>query len=187
MAESDVMTSRESMARDPEVTTTNHESERTVARGRIIDPEPRPRSRVIARGPWSWAGVLALGVGLLFTVMGLVGVARAGLEAPLSSPVVTVGWLQQTAWLSLGHVLLGVVLASVGAAAGRDRASLLSIAGALLVSGLVLLIEPGAFAEVFGTTARHGVTYVVAGSVLLLLGFLSPTVHPRSRVVTDVR
>ncbi|HEX9766154.1 MAG TPA: hypothetical protein VGA36_05290 [Nitriliruptorales bacterium] len=167
---------------DPEVTTGNPES-------RLEQREVRRSQwsayRYLERGPWTLSGVLALLGGLVFGVMGLVGLARAGFDYPLTSPVVTVGWLDQTAILAAGHVLLGVTLAAVGAVAARDRSGVLFVAGMLLVGGLVLLIEPGAFAELLGVTVDHGLTYIFTGSALMLAGLFAPTVSRNEQVITE--
>ncbi|MDX1510509.1 MAG: hypothetical protein R3249_04130 [Nitriliruptorales bacterium] len=143
--------------------------------------------RYLERGPWTLSGILAFLGGLVFGVMGLVGLARAGFDMPLTSPVVTVGWLDQTAILAFGHVLLGLALAAVGSAAGRDRSGVLFLSGALVVVGLVFLIEPGAFADFLGATEAHGLTYALTGAVLLLAGIFAPTVSRNEHVITEQR
>ena len=159
----------------------------TTERSREVQRTEWAAYRYLERGPWTLSGVLALLGGLVFGVMGLVGLARAGFDMPLTSPVVTVGWLDQTAILAFGHVLLGLALAAVGAAAGRDRSGVLFVSGALVVVGLVFLIEPGAFADFLGATEAHGLTYALTGAGLLIAGIFAPTVSRNEQVITEQR
>lgn len=136
---------------------------------------------------WTPAGVLALMAALFYGVMGIVGFVRAGMDAPWSTPVVAVGWLEHTAWLAFGHVALALMLAAAGSSAPRDRSGITFVASLLVVAGLVVVIEPTAFQSTLGTSFDHGVTWLVTGLLLLAAALLAPTLRRDESVISDVR
>ena len=82
---------------------------------------------------------------------------------------------------------VGREVGEVSAAAGRDRSGVLFLSGALVVVGLVLLIEPGAFVDFLGANEAHGLTYSLTGAGLLLAGLFAPTVSRNEQVITEHR
>lgn len=124
-----------------------------------------------------WSGtparVVGLVAGILFLVLGIVALARAGLAGigtDLTDPHVVVG-----AWhLSPLHAILQVVLGLMllaGASSPVDVGSLVVLGGVSLVAGLVLLIETGAFHGWLGVHRPAAWLYLGAGVVTLVAGF----------------
>lgn len=108
-------------------------------------------------------------------VVGIVAVARAGfLDADLTEPVVEVGVIHATPALALAMALVGLLLLWATLGDEIDDLGIRVVAGAILVLGIVLLIEPGAFRPALGSEPGDGWHHVVVGGVLLVLTFVPP-------------
>lgn len=118
------------------------------------------------------AATTVVGVGLL--VMGAVALARTGIPADfdLTDGHARVGWLDHTPLLAIVHLLAGVALVPAAWYVWLDnRATTVGLLG--IVAGLVFWIEPDAFHSALGIHTAHGVTYLVVGIVLVLVGALT--------------
>jgi hypothetical protein len=112
-------------------------------------------------------------VGIVFLVLGLVGLARTGIPMDtITAPTVSVGPFSRTPIMAIIEVVLGVVL--IGASASRDPGTVTGIGLITLVFGIVWLIEPGAFRVLLGVGRETAVLYLALGGVLLGTGFLGP-------------
>jgi hypothetical protein len=123
-------------------------------------------------------------VGVLLVVIGIVALARTGFALDgLTTVTATVGPFDRTPLMAIIELLLGVAV--IGAALAIDRGGLLAVGVVLLVSGLVLIIEPASFAGILGAGATTGVLYLLIGIACLLAGFLlrGPGTYVRERTV----
>lgn len=118
-------------------------------------------------------------VAVYLLVLGIVAVARAGFFTQgVTSPVVEVGPLQATPVLGLLLILAGLVLLWAASGVEIDDVSIRVISGIVLVLGIVLVIEPGAFEAVLGSERNDGWHHILIGGVLLVLTFLPPIETP---------
>jgi uncharacterized membrane protein HdeD (DUF308 family) len=110
-------------------------------------------------------------IGVLLVVVGLVALARTGFAFDaLTSATATVGPFERTPLMAIIEVVLG--LSVIGASFSADRGGLIGVGVLALIFGLVVVIEPAAFAEALGAGTVSGVLYVLIGIGLLLAGFL---------------
>lgn len=113
----------------------------------------------------SASSIAAGGVGVILLVIGIVAVARAGLDS-LTEPAVAVGPFARTTLFGLIEIALGAV--AIATAADRDVRNASALAVVTGVAGIVWLIEPTAFAGLLGMTAATGVLYVLVALALLV-------------------
>lgn len=117
------------------------------------------------------AGVAAIAM-LLF---GAVNVARAGLDAPLSDPVVEVAGYSGTVVVGLIMLAFGIIL--LGAALGRDRAAILFVSIVTGIAGATLAIEPTVGGDTLMAERDLGIALVIASVFVAFVALVAPTVR----------
>lgn len=137
-----------------------------TAATRHIHTDDRPARRAGGWGPTSISSVVSGAVGITLLVIGLVAVARGGLD-DVTSPAVAVGPFTRTALFGLIELGLGAVFLATAAEREIRGASVMAVVTG--VPGLVWLIEPAAFAGVLGMSIATGWLYLGI-SVALLIG-----------------
>jgi uncharacterized membrane protein HdeD (DUF308 family) len=123
-------------------------------------------------------------VGVLLVVIGLVALARAGFAFDaLTTATGSVGPFDRTPLMAIIEIVLG--LSVIGASLSADRGGLIGVGVLMLIFGLVVVIEPGAFVQALGAGTTTGVLYVLVGIACLLAGFLlrRPGTYVRERTV----
>jgi uncharacterized membrane protein HdeD (DUF308 family) len=123
-------------------------------------------------------------IGVLLVVVGLVALARTGFAFDaLTTATAAVGPFERTPLMAIIEVGLG--LSVIAASFSADRGGLIGVGVLALIFGLVVVIEPGAFAAALGAGTVSGVLYVLIGIGLLLAGFLlrPPASYVRERTV----
>jgi hypothetical protein len=123
-------------------------------------------------------------VGVLLVVIGVVALARTGFAlGELTSATASVGPFDRTPLLAIVEIVLG--LSVIGASLSVDRGGLIGVGVLALILGLVLVIEPAAFAGALGAGATTGILYVLVGVACLFAGFLlrGPGTYVRERTV----
>ena len=122
-------------------------------------------TRTRSRWPGSLSSVVSGIVGVLWLVIGIVAVARAGL-GDLTSPAVAVGPFVRTPLFGLIEIVLGLV--AMATAADRDVRGASALSVVTGVAGIVWVIESGAFAGLLGLTVATGWLYVAIAAALLV-------------------
>lgn len=117
-------------------------------------------------------------VGLVLLVAGLVAIARAGIAAPLSTPVVSVAGFRHTAVLGLVEVGFGVMLLLSGAM--RSRSASLFFGGLLGVAAFVAAVQPSSFDSSLAIETSMAWLAVIAGAAVVLAALALPRVSHRS-------
>ena len=144
--------------------------------------------RVAERPPWSPAQLVVAIAGLVFIVIGGVGLARAGLHfdaVPLSRTQVAGLWF--TNMSALITLVAGVIML-VGAIDPDAAKATMWFFGVILIAfGLIVAISPRPFTNMWGFTTANGVFYVVVGAILVLAGAISPVFYSRRQVVSSGR
>jgi hypothetical protein len=86
------------------------------------------------------------------------------------------------------EIVLGVILLGIAASPYRVRGSLVTLGLLFAAFGLIVAVEPDPFVEPLGVDQQTGIFWIVAGLVLVVVGWLSPTVvssQQRRSVVHD--
>lgn len=145
-------------------------------------------SRSVVRAPWSPAQIVALVIGLIFTVMGGVTLARTGIDfSNVSATHTSVAGLDHTVLLGTIEFFFGLLLLGAGAVPGAGRGSMSFLGIVMLGFGLVVAIQPSTFHESLGMHASNGVFYVIFGTILLISAMVAPIFMDDSRTSTRRR
>lgn len=154
---------------------------RTISDDVVADDQQVNRS--VVRAPWSPAQIVALIIGILFTVMGGVALARTGINFnDVTATHTQVAGLHHTTILGMIELFLGLVLLGAGAIPGAGRGSMSFLGIVLLGFGLVVTIQPSSFHSSLGVHASNGVFYIVCGVILLVTAMVAPVFFDDSRV-----
>ena len=141
--------------------------------------------RVSNRAPWSPAQIVLAIVGLVFIVIGGVGLARAGIHFnTIPFTRTQVAGLGFTCMSALIQLVAGVFML-VGSIEPTMAKSTMWFFGVLLIAfGLIVAIGTTSFTTMWGYRTANGVFDVVAGAVLVLAAALSPIFYSRHQVVS---
>jgi hypothetical protein len=120
-------------------------------------------------------------VGLAALIIGLIVVVRAGLDAPMSSPVVEVLGFTHTA--TLGLVEIGVGLFLLIAASARSRGAELFGGLAMVVGGVVGVAQYRSFTDTLALERGWAWIVLIAGAVVALAALLFPRITRRAMIV----
>jgi len=137
-----------------------------------------------AAPPFSPAQLIALVVGIGFTVLGIVAVAQTGFDADdLYTPVERVAGLPHSPLLGLIEIGFGVLMIAAAVVPGGARTLMAFLGAAAVAFGIVTLADAAQddLNEWLGVTDRSGWFYIIVGAVTLLAAFLSPVFFPTTR------
>jgi hypothetical protein len=154
-----------------------HESHEHVAADRVVD-----------RRAWSPGQIVAGLAGFVLIVLGGIALARLGLATPLTGESTEVAGVAATRLWAIIEIVLGVILLGIAASPYRVRGSLVTLGLLFAAFGLIVAVEPDPFVEPLGVDQQTGIFWIVAGLVLVVVGWLSPTVvssQQRRSVVHD--
>ena len=147
---------------------------------RDVEPMPEYRDTVRERR-WNVAPgqIVSAVAGVGFMIMGVIAIARAGLETPLSTPVVTVLGYTHTAWLGIIEIGVGLLLMLAGLNSFARAAS--AVLGALLViAGVLIQAIPEDLPQQLALDQDMGMPLVVIGVIVALAALLIPVWQGRS-------
>ncbi len=154
-----------------------HESHEHVSSDRVID-----------RRAWSPGQIVAGLVGFALIVLGGIALARLGLSTPVTGEVAEVAGVTATRLWAGVEIVLGLILLGIAASPYAVRGGLVTMGLLFAAFGLVVAVEPDPFVEPLGVDSGSGIVWLVIGVVLVLVGWLSPTVissQRRSAVTRD--
>ena len=117
-------------------------------------------------------------IGLALMVAGLVAVARAGTDGPMSSPVVKVFGFTHTATLGFIEIAIGLCLLICAAATTRSGAIFFGLI--LGVGGIVGAVQTKSFHKTLALQSGLAWLMVVAALVIVLVSLLVPRVSTRT-------
>jgi hypothetical protein len=146
-----------------------------VAAAPVVEVPPHETVAVRSSMIVSPAAVAACLASIALMLFGAVNLARAGFDAPLREPVVSVAGFQGTA--VLGLIALGAGIVLLGTAFSRDRGAILFVSIIIAVAGATVAIEPSVGGGVIATEASFGVAVMVGAALVALIAALSPTVR----------
>ncbi|MBV8162536.1 MAG: hypothetical protein JO265_16585 [Acidimicrobiia bacterium] len=135
------------------------------------DDEVGTRRTVVERPPWSPAQLVALIIGVISTVIGVIALINTGVHAHAMNVVRTNGPLwQHTAWLAIGEIVFGLIMIGAGVVPGGAR-GLMTFMGILaLAFGIAVLVAPNDLRAQDAT----GWAFIIAGGASLLAAAISP-------------
>lgn len=128
--------------------------------------------------------VLAGVLGVVIAVIGVITVARGGIDGSLNVPIVRAAGFDQSAMLGLIELGLGLLLI-LGALSYAAR-NLIVAVGVVMVLGGVLLGAGGpTILRDLGTVHGTGWTIMVAGIIAIVAGSLGRIIRTRHSVKTN--
>ena len=150
----------------------------------LAKDEVAARRTVVERPPWSPAQLVALIIGIIATVIGVIALINTGVHAHAMDVVRTDGPLwQHTAWLAIGEIVFGLIMIGAGVVPGGAR-GLMTFMGILAVAfGIAVLVAPNDLRAEDAT----GWAFIIAGGVSLLAAAVSPVFFTGDRSVGYAR
>ena len=142
-----------------------------VDEGPVAESGVATRRTVVERPPWSPAQLVALVIGIISTVIGVIALINTGVHPHAMDVVRTDGPLwQHTAWLAIGEIVFGLIMIGAGVVPGGARGSMTFMGILALAFGIAVLVAPNDL-RAENTT---GWAFIIAGGVSLLAAAVSP-------------
>src|SRR5947209_9294895 len=144
----------------------------------VAEDEVAARRTAVERAPWSPAQLIALAIGIISTVIGVIALTKTGIHPHAMDVVRSDGPLwQHTAWLAIGEIAFGLIMIGAGVVPGAAR-GLMTFMGILaLAFGIAVLVAPNDLRAQDST----GWAFIIAGGVSLLAASISPVFFAGSR------
>jgi len=141
---------------DPVDTRVDTVSERTVVRERT----------------WSPASIAAVLVGAFLLVIGIVAMIRADVGNSFTAQTADVAGLPHTALLGVIEAAAGALLLLAGVS--RSRGTVMFVSAAMVIFGIVILMEHESLQDDLGVESAHGWWAIGLGAGVLLIAVLAP-------------
>jgi hypothetical protein len=147
-----------------------HEHQHVV----VERPAPVAHQRVATsyRQRFSFDSVLVGIIGLALTIIGLVAVTRAGVDGPMSDPVVKVLGFTHTATLGAIETAFGVCLLLCAAMTARGGAAFFGVL--LGIGAIVGAVQTASFRHSLALESGFAWLVAVAAAVVVLVSLLLP-------------
>ena len=117
--------------------------------------------------------IISMIAGVGFIIVGVIAVVRAGVDTPLSAPVVTVLGYTHTAWLGLIEIGAGLLLMLAGLDPFARAGS--AVLGALLViAGVLMHAIPEDMPSQLAIDKDMGIPVAIVGAVVALAALILP-------------
>lgn len=131
--------------------------------------------RSVLFAPWSPAQLVALVFGILYLILGVAVLAKAGINANgFTSTHVDVLGFGHTPMMGVIELAFGLLLIMAGAVPGAGR-GLMAFLGALALGfGVVVLVQQAAMFDSFGVRDANGWLYTFSGIVTLVAAVAAP-------------
>jgi hypothetical protein len=147
--------------------------ERAVAEDRVA-----ARRTAVERPPWSPAQLIALAIGILSTVIGVIALTKTGIHSNAMDVVRSNGPLwQHTAWLAIGEIVFGLLMIGAGVIPGGARGMMTFLGILALAFGIAVLVDKTDL-RAEDTT---GWAFIVAGALSLIAASVSPVFFTGTR------
>jgi hypothetical protein len=127
---------------------------------------------VVSDRTWSPAAIAAVIVGALLLVIGIVAMIRADVGSSFTAQHVDVAGLEHTALLGVIEAAAGALLLIAGAS--RSRGTVIFVSAAMVIFGVVILMEHESLTDDLGVDSTHGWWAIGLGGGLLLIAALTP-------------
>lgn len=142
----------------------------------VKEPQPaQPNRRVTEeKRVWSPGQVISGIIGLVFTVMGGVALARLLPTDTLTGVSADVFGIGHTVIMGVIAVVLGLLFLSGAATPYATQRGMISLGIITLAFGLIVVIEPTAFDSALGLGQAGGWFYSAIGLISVVTGISSP-------------
>jgi hypothetical protein len=129
------------------------------------------RRTAVERPPWSPAQLIALAIGIISTVIGVIALTKTGIHPHAMDVVSANGPLwQHTAWLAIGEIVFGLLMIGAGVVPGGARGLMTFLGILALAFGIAVLVDKTDLRAEDAT----GWAFIIAGGVSLLAAAISP-------------
>ncbi|MBV8979774.1 MAG: hypothetical protein JO086_02635 [Acidimicrobiia bacterium] len=137
----------------------------------VAEDEVAARRTTVERPPWSPAQLIALAIGIISTVIGVIALTKTGIHSNAMDVVGSNGPLwQHTAWLAIGEVVFGLLMIGAGVIPGGAR-GMMTFLGILAVAfGIAVLVDKTDLRAEDAT----GWAFIIAGALSLIAASVSP-------------
>jgi hypothetical protein len=139
------------------------------------------RRTAVERPPWSPAQLIALVIGIIFTVVGGVALAKTGVHTTGDGMALvhtdTPLW-NHTAWLAIGEIVFGLMMIGAGVVPGGARGLMTFLGILALAFGIAVLVAPNDLR----TEDAAGWGFIAAGGISLIAAAISPVFFTGDRV-----
>jgi len=144
----------------------------------VAQDEVATRRTAVERPPWSPAQLIALAIGIISTVIGVIALTKTGIHTDAMDVVRSNGPLwQHTAWLAIGEIVFGLLMIGAGVVPGGARGMMTFLGILALAFGIAVLVAKNDL-RAEDTT---GWAFIIAGGVSLLAAAISPVFFTGSR------
>jgi hypothetical protein len=160
-----------------------------VGRRRVVDDGPvedravaedrvATRRTAVERPPWSPAQLVALAIGIISTVIGVIALTKTGIHSNAMDVVRSNGPLwQHTAWLAIGEIVFGLLMIGAGVVPGGARGLMTFLGILALAFGIAVLVAK----DDLRAEDITGWAFIIAGGVSLIAASISPVFFGGSR------
>jgi hypothetical protein len=154
-----------------------------VADDAIAEDEVVQRRTAVERPPWSPAQLVALLIGVLFTVIGGIALSKTGVHTSAMNTIHTDAPLwDHTAWLALVELAFGLMMIGAGVVPGGARGFMTFIGIIALAFGIAVLVAPDSMHRTFGAEASTGWVFIITAGVTLIAAAVSPVFFTGERM-----
>jgi hypothetical protein len=151
---------------------------RVVADAPVAEDEVAARRTAVERPPWSPAQLVALAIGIISTVIGVIALTKTGIHSDAMDVVRSNGPLwQHTAWLAIGEIVFGLLMIGAGVVPGGARGLMTFLGILALAFGIAVLVAKDDLRAEDAT----GWAFIIAGALSLLAASLAPVFFGGSR------
>jgi hypothetical protein len=129
------------------------------------------RRTAVERPPWSPAQLVALAIGIISTVIGVIALTKTGIHSNAMDVVGSNGPLwQHTAWLAIGEIVFGLLMIGAGVIPGGARGMMTFLGILALAFGIAVLVDKTDLQAEDAT----GWGFIIAGALSLIAASVSP-------------
>jgi hypothetical protein len=134
-----------------------------------------------SRMVWSPGQVLTGILGIVTAVIGVIAVARGGIDGSLNTPVVAVVGLEHSALLGLLELGAGLLLI-LGALSYATRGLIVAVGVAMVIGGVILGAAGSTILRDIGTAHRTGWAIMIGGIIAIAAANLGRVIQTRHSV-----
>jgi hypothetical protein len=125
--------------------------------------------------------VIAAALGLATAVIGIITLARAGIDSTLNVPMVQAAGLHQSAMVGLGELIVGLLLI-LGASSYASRGLVVGLGVVMVLAGVLIGAAGPTILRDLGTVHRTGWVIMVGGVIAIVAGCMGRVVRTRRTV-----